>query len=457
MKKLTFAVFIILLIATETFAQVSVPAQQPASAAHEVSSSVHLVRHKSLQVRASRPVPAVPPVPPSPEMPEPPAKPALRQTEPSDDPVYRKVFSKSFPVDRSNRVVITNQFGEVQIKSWDKMEVRAEVEIKAYASGADEARRLLDGVNIEANKSDGSVTYRTLITDNQGNWGSWFSKGKRTRREVRVNYVVYVPTVNALNISNQYGNVEMGNFSGALNAKVQYGNFNALKLTNSSVLISTQYGKTNVTSLNKATIRHEYGAGVTIGTASSLNLHAQYVKVNIGTVNNDAQIRQEYGDGLVLGSVGSLNLIAQYIKVNIREIKEATAMLRLDYASLQLGSVQNVNLDADYTDVNVSNLRGDGRFNMSYNRLNIGLVGPATRTVLVSGEYAEISLGFSDDFHADFDVATSYSNLRYSGNSRITMKALSDDERTARRYLGRIGRGGGTVKINSSYGGVTFR
>lgn len=465
MKKLTLIVFTCCLLAgLDAGAQVSIGERQVTSEAKSVHIRARAVRIQNAAVGMAR---VTPPTPPTPsvavsaaaaaqvEPPQPPQPPD--QAEATDDPVSRKVFSRSFPVDRSNRVVLSNQFGDVQIKSWDKMEVRTEVEVTAYASRTDEARRLLEQVNIEASQGNGAVSCRTTISGSQGNWGSWFSRGKKTRREVRVNYVVYMPTVNALQVNNEYGNIEMGNFSGPLNARVQYGNFNATNLTNALVSVSTQYGKTTINALNRATIKQEYGAGVVIGTANGLNLHAQYAKVNIGTITNDAQIRQEYGEGLVLGTVGSLVLNAQYIKVNIREIRNAAASIRLDYATLQLGSVQSLTLDADYTDVNIGTLRGDGRFSISYNRLNVGQVSGRTRSIVVNGEYADIAFGFASDFNADFDVQTSYSGLRYTGNDRISARTLTDDDHTSRRYQGKIGRGGGLIKVNSTYGGVTFR
>ncbi|WP_129716829.1 DUF4097 family beta strand repeat-containing protein [Pedobacter sp. SYP-B3415] len=459
MKKLTFAAFMLLLLTARLYAQeqghqLRVSREAGTRAVLARSASARAAAEAMHAAHLTAPVPPAPPA--APVQPSGPAV-VFMQSDPSDDPVLRKVFSKSFSVDRSNRVVINNQFGEVQIKSWDKMEVRAEVEIKAYATETEDARRLLDGVTIQASQNGNVVTYRTNIDDNRGKWGSWFSGGKRGRREVRVNYVVYLPTVNSLNVTNQYGNVEMGNFSGPLTANVQYGNFNAVKLTNSAVSISTQYGKTTVEALNRANIRHEYGAGITIGAASGLNLHAQYAKVTIGSVANDALIRQEYGEGLTLGTVGSLDLSAQYVRVNIREIKSANPSIRLDYGSLLLGNVRSLSLDADYTDVNISNLRGDGRFSVTYNKLSIGQVGAGVRSLVVNGQYADISLGFVDDFNGDFDVQTNYSNLRYGGNNRISARSIADDNHTSRRYQGKIGSGGSVVKINSDYGGVTFR
>ncbi|RZL18813.1 MAG: hypothetical protein EOO89_05130, partial [Pedobacter sp.] len=117
----------------------------------------------------------------------------------NDDANMRsKTFSKGFAVDNGDKIVLSNQYGSIQIKVWDRKEIQVDVDIKAYGNTDQDAQKLLDEVSIEASKSGDQVSYRTKMDRENGNWGSGSRNGKKWRREVRINYVVNMPAANAL-------------------------------------------------------------------------------------------------------------------------------------------------------------------------------------------------------------------------------------------------------------------
>jgi hypothetical protein len=374
-----------------------------------------------------------------------------------DGPMRSKTFSKGFPVDQSDKIVLSNQYGSIQIRIWDRKEIQVDVDIKSYSNTEEEAQKLLDEVSIEASKSGDQISYRTKMDQENRNWGNGRRNGKKWRREVRINYVVNMPATNALTLSQTYGNVTMGDLSGALYAKVQYGNFNAQDLTNTNNYISVQYGNCNVQSLNGAVIKQQYGSAVTIGAVNTLDLNAQYAGVKITNIKGNATIKQQYGSGVSIGSVDNLNLDVQYSNVNITTIR-GNANIDQQYNSLAIGSVGKLNLKSQYTSVNVGSLNGDGRFDMDYNKLSVGEISSACKALNVDGQYVAISLGFSSNYHADLDVHTSYASFKYA--DRVTARLLNDtkDYSSTKDYSGKIGNGGSsTVKIKSDYGSVTIK
>lgn len=331
-----------------------------------------------------------------------------------------KFFSKTFASDQSDKVNLNNQFGSIVIKTWDRKEVKADIQITAYSNNDEDAQKLLDEVSIDAGKSGDLISFNTQIADRKNNWGSGSRNGRKWRREVRVNYVVYMPAANALNVSQQYGNVTMGDFSGPVTAKVQYGNFKAGNLSSSSNNLLVQYGNTDIMQINRATIKHQYGSGLTLGTVGSINLTAQYVKADIRAITGDAVIKQQYGEGLTLGTVNRLTLNAQYARVSI------------------------------------ANLSGDGTFDLQYNNLNIQHVSESCKRLVVNAQYVNVSIDFSENYNASLDVQTSYAGFNH-GNS-VSANTTGDDDSTTKNYTGKIGRGSSNyVKVKSAYGSVTFK
>lgn len=374
-----------------------------------------------------------------------------------DGPMRAKTFSKSFSANQSDKIMLSNQYGSIQVRIWDRKEVQVDVDMKSYGGTEEEAQKLLDGVNIDASKIGDQISFKTRMDQQNGNWGSGSRKGKKWRREVRINYLLNMPAANALTLSQTYGSVTMGDLSGALYAKVQYGNFNAQNLSNQNNYISIQYGNGNIQSLNGAVIKQQYGSGLTIGTVNNIDLNAQYAGVKITTIKGNATIKQQYGSGLIIGSVNDLELNAQYANVNVATIK-GDAQIDQQYNNLSIGTVAKLTLKSQYTSVTVGSLNGDSKFNMQYNKLNIAEIGNDCRVLSVDGQYVGISLVFNNNYNANVDIYTRYASFKYS--DRVVAKLMNDSKNysSTKDYIGKIGNGGNaTVKIKSDYGSVTIK
>ncbi|TFB34133.1 hypothetical protein E3V97_00875 [Pedobacter alluvionis] len=379
-----------------------------------------------------------------------------RYKQTGGDAERSKSFSKSFNVDNNDKINLNNQYGSITIKTWDKKEVRVDVDIKAYSSSDNDAQKLIDGISIDATKNGDAVTFRTNMGDRSGRYGRGVKNGVTTwRREVKVNYVVYMPAVNPLTVSQEYGNVELGNFSGPTYLKVEYGNLVAGNLSNVNNYINVQYGKCDIQDLNAAVVKHEYNGPVTIGVVGTLQLDAEYVAVNINTIRKSADIKVQYGRGLTVGTIGgNLLLNAEYAKVNINTVKGNT-VAKQAYGDLNIASAGKITVKAEYSNVTLGSINGDANINMDYNRLNVSEITPACKNFTFGGEYVSVGLGFADRYNGNFNVSTSYAGFKYGSN--VTSNLVSKDDET-KKYTGKIGSGGAAnVSIKTEYGSVTFK
>jgi hypothetical protein len=341
-----------------------------------------------------------------------------------DSPSRAKTFTKSFSIDRSDKINLNNQFGSITIKVWNKNEIKVEADIKAYAKTENEAQKLLDDVVVTATKSGDLVTYKTTMGDRNGNWGSNVRNGKTIwRREVKTHYIVYMPASNALTVSQQYGNIMMDDFAGPTSIKVQYGNLTAGNLSNANNYISTQYGKASVKDMGGAKIKHQYGGGTTLGAVDNLDLDAQYTSVSVASVKGAATIKHQYGGGTTIGTVsGAMNVNTQYAPIKI------------------------------------SNLRGNLTSRAQYGKVLIDNI-EAGNDVDVDAQYSTVSLGFASNYAADFNVRTHYGSFKYGAN--VSARREGGDDRSyssSKSYTGQIGKGGNArVKITAQYNTVTFK
>ncbi|TKC13269.1 hypothetical protein FA048_02485 [Pedobacter polaris] len=340
-----------------------------------------------------------------------------------DTPMKTKSFTKAFSIDKSDKINLSNQFGSITIKTWDKNEIKVDADIKAYAKTEDEAQKLLDDVSINATKSGDLVSYKTEMGERNGNWGSSMKNGKTIwRREVKVHYTVYMPAGNSLTASQQYGNILIGDFSGPTSIKVQYGNFTAGELNNVNNYVNVQYGAANIKEANTLKVKHQYGSGVTIGTVGTLDIDVQYAAVNVTTIKGSAVVKHQYGRGITIGSVGNLSANAQY------------------------------------STVKVGTLRGNLTSKQQYGKLIVDEV-EGSKNIEVDAQYTDVDLGLGG-YNGDLDVETSYGNFKYGSNVSVKREGGDDERRYSqnKKYTGQVGKGGtARISVNTQYGSVTFK
>ena len=379
-----------------------------------------------------------------------------------DDPQKSKSFSKSFGIGRGDKVSVSNIYGNIVFKTWDRSEVKVDADIRAFANSDDEAQKLIDNVSILASKSGDEASFKTQMEDKNGNWFNSNRNGKRSRREIKIFMTVYLPSNVALTASQQYGNVELPDFSGPTSLKVQYGKITTGDLNNANNFISAQYTTVNLQNVNKATIKQQYGSGLTIASVGDLNLTAQYATVRIGDVKRNASIRQQYGSGLSITSVGgNLDLDAQYASVKVGAIK-GDAGIKVQYGSgLNIEQVDNLSLTAQYAAVRVGRLTGNVTAKAQYgSRFSVEKIEASSKIVNIDAEYLNVNLGFASNYGGSFNVDTQYGSLK-TGEGISARKVGDDDDRgssSRKDYTGTIGRGGASnVKVSVRYNSATLR
>lgn len=378
-----------------------------------------------------------------------------------DDPQRTKSFSKSYGIGKGEKVNISNIYGNLIVKTWDKNEVKVDADIRAFANSEDEAQKLIDNVSITSAKNGDEAVFKTQMEDNIGTRGNGTRNGKRWRREVKIFMTVYLPSSVALTASQQYGNVELPDFSGPTSLKVQYGKITTGDLNNANNFISAQYTTVNLQHVTKATIKQQYGSGLTIASVGDLNLSAQYATVRIGDIKRNASIRQQYGSGLSIASVGgNLDLDAQYASVKVGAIK-GDAGIKIQYGSgLNIEQVDNLSLTAQYAAVRVGRLTGNMTAKGQYGgRFSVEKIEASSKIVNIDADYLTVNLGFAPNYGGSLNVDTYHAGFKAGEN--INAKIVGDDDdrgSSSKQYTGTIGRGGASnVKVSVKYNSATFR
>ena len=220
-----------------------------------------------------------------------------------------KSYTKSYAIDRDDKIMIENLFGKVVINTWAKNEVKVDVEIKADAHDDASAQNLLNAVSITDSKSESTVSFKTAITKDDDN------RGDNTRTEV--NYTVYMPAKSPLVLTNKFGAVKMPDLSGKISLNLSFGSLSAQQLTNPLNELTVKFGDATIESLNSAGMNISYGK-LNIGTADNLKAKLSFSSGNVDKLRSSGDITVKYGAGLKVGqllNVKNLNVDASFTKV----------------------------------------------------------------------------------------------------------------------------------------------
>ena len=163
-----------------------------------------------------------------------------------------KSYSKSYSLGNSDKISLSNSFGEMKINTWEKNEIKVDVAITSKAATDARAQEIIDRISIEDGKNGGEVFFKTKFKDDKGN---------HNNESFKVNYIVYVPANNKLEASNSFGPLVIGDFSGPIKISSKFGSLNAGKLSHPES-VTVEFGKGTIESINGGKLSVKYSSAL---------------------------------------------------------------------------------------------------------------------------------------------------------------------------------------------------
>jgi len=229
-----------------------------------------------------------------------------------------KTYSKTYPADGDDKLVIDNSYGSIVVNTWDKNVFKVEVVIRASAGNESDERDILDGVSISDAKDGSTVAFKTNINSGKSIWKTVFGGGMG-QHSLSINYTVYMPARNELVIRNRYGNIELPDLNGRITIESSYGSIHGRSLTGEST-IRERYGNIDIANLGATWIDLSYG-NLSIGTVNRIQNNASYSGININKLRESGAFNIRYGGGLKIEdmdrSVDRLAVNTSYSSVNV--------------------------------------------------------------------------------------------------------------------------------------------
>lgn len=331
----------------------------------------------------------------------------------------QKRIKKEFNVSANDLLKIENSYGNVDIVTWDQNRVEIEVLVKTNGNDEEKVEKKLREIDVIFNQSGGQVSAKTIFEKDSGGsfLGSLF--GGNSNVSMEINYRVKAPVTNRVDISNDYGSINLDKLKGDARISCDYGR----------ILIGELHGNNNQ-------LEFDYTRNSSIGYVKRAKINADYSEFTI----DDA---------------GTIDLSADY--TDSRFVKVENLSFKNDYGSLKADRVRNIKGQGDYLGMKLGLVYNTLDINMDYGSLVVQKIMPGLKEFNVDSDYTGIKIGYDPEAPFRFEVKTAYGGVNGINNSNFTVnkRNQSGSDNYYEGYY-RSANSGGTIKINSNYGSVSF-
>lgn len=339
---------------------------------------------------------------------------------------FTKSINREFGTIANGMTAMYNKYGKMNVNTWQNNSVKIDITIVVNASDERAAERIFDRIKINFTSTSGYIKAETMIDPDQ-----WWSNNNC--QDFKINYDVWMPAGNQLDLKNKYGNAYVGALSGKLMAEVKYGDLRTEAISADADL-NIGYGKANLAKVYNLSGQISYG-GLTIGEVRDAQIDTKYSEMNIDRAGT-LRITSRY-DNFVMG--------------NLTELR-----LQTKYSNLKLQNTKSLYITAQYTDVNVANVSEMLDADLNYGGMKIGLLGRNFSSVNIVGKYTDVQVYTERGANFRFDAEGSYTGIHYPAAATIRHHNDSSNHESVEGYMGDP-NAKSLVKARLSYGGFVLK
>ncbi|EGV42791.1 hypothetical protein BZARG_3002 [Bizionia argentinensis JUB59] len=326
-----------------------------------------------------------------------------------------KTIKKSFNVSKNATLKIDNSYGNLDIITWNENRIEIEIKISVSGSNEDKVLEKIDDITVDFESNSSYVSAKTIF--NKSKSRSWWNWGSNNNINMKINYIIKMPITNSVDLSNDYGSINLDKLEGDAKINCDYGKITTKELMGNNNIIEFDYTKNSYFEfINNGRIKADY-SGFVVANAKNINLEAEYTNSKFETIE-DLKYKCDYG-ALTVDRANNVSGSG-------------------DYLTIVLGDIyKNVKIDADYGSIKIKSIK------------------ESASTIEIDSDYVGIHIGFNSYYHFNFDIDLDYASLRNHDEFQFNKKR---EESTSKYYQGYYGSSStnNLIKINSDYGSVSI-
>jgi len=250
----------------------------------------------------------------------------------------KRTINKSYSVSDKDKLSIENSFGNIVVNTWDKSEIKVDIEIGVKASTEQKAQAMMNQIDVHDSQSDNVISFKTDVNDVNNNDGK---KHKNLDygddRKFYIDYKIYMPIGNKLDIENSFGKISVPDLQGAVSLTSKFGELNAGKLSEVRD-IDVEFGKAEIAAIHDGDISFKFNS-----------------RSHINQVSGSVKIKSEFSGDVrfdVANSIQDLSLIESYSSISMLVGKDISAQFTIhsSFGSFHNGTAIQIEEDKDEAD-----------------------------------------------------------------------------------------------------------
>lgn len=287
-----------------------------------------------------------------------------------------KSYTKSYNLSSSDKVSLSNQFGEMKINTWDKNEVKVDVTITGKSDEESRVQEILDRISISDSKEGNTVSFKTKFVDDKEDKKK--DDNKKHRNEgMEINYVVYLPSGSPLKAENQFGKMSIPDYRGEAEIESKFGSLTAGKISNAKQ-VTIEFGSGEIAQINGGKLSIKFSSGTVNKLSGDVKADLEFSQVKLN-LDND---------------IKNLDLHNSYSTVYLDANKSLSASYSISTSHGGFSNKSSFTIKEEGDD---DDKRYGPRFTRKYN----GTSGSGSSKITMKSSFGEIVLGH--DLKVDLD------------------------------------------------------
>ncbi|MDT8393685.1 MAG: DUF4097 family beta strand repeat-containing protein [Bacteroidales bacterium] len=322
---------------------------------------------------------------------------------------HKKTFSESYQVNAGAEVIISNEYGNVNVSTWAENKVTVDITVTIKAKSQEKAEKAMEKVDVSISGNASLVKAITTVKD-----------GLNCKNcEFQINCDVKMPASNQLELKNSFGNTRVGDLSGSADLTVRYGNLNLGKLENKENKIDIKFGDAEIAYLKAAELKMAYGA-LEIGKAEYLDLYARFTSFEVGEVSE--------------------------------------LLIDAEYESSEIGSVDVIRGKTNFHGFEIDELFDKMDLISTYGEISVKRVSGGFSLIDISNQFGEIELGISSSASYSLVAESSFGDIDFP-ESRAEVMHFKEEhfKSSVEAFIGNDKSGKARVIIKSKNGNIDIR
>lgn len=237
--------------------------------------------------------------------------------------VKTKSVNKSYNVSSSDKLNIKNAFGSVKVNTWNRNEIKVDVDIEVTANTEALVQKMIDRISVTDDRSGKDISFETEMKDVNN------SKGEKSSMEI--NYTISMPENNPLKVQNEFGGITIPDFKGEVDLTSKFGSLTTGNLANIKE-INVEFGKANLANISRAPVTIKFS------------------KANISKMSGAVKLNLEFCNTVRLNldnSLSSLDLKSSYSTVNLIPVGELPVSYNISTSFGSFKNTTNVKFTSD--------------------------------------------------------------------------------------------------------------